>query len=52
MVFGGSAAIPPGAIATLDSVTGTVYQFAGLTREDTARKVARSIVLGGAVCRR
>src|SRR4029079_940477 len=46
MVFGGSTAIPPGAISTLDALLGTVYEFAGVNRFDTARKVARSVFQG------
>lgn len=46
VVFGGPAAVPPTAITTLDTVTNTVFEFAGDNRQDTSRKVARAVIAG------
>lgn len=40
IVFGGTAAVPPGAVATIDAIMNQVFRIAGPDRFETARQIA------------
>lgn len=40
LVFGGTAAVPPGAVTTIDAIANQVFRIAGPDRFETARQIA------------